>query len=57
MCKTNVIFFFYYAHIWKHEYENNMRRLWCKIVLETSVEQTKRNEGSCFYLYPFGDLV
>jgi hypothetical protein len=24
---------------------------------KTNVEQTKRNEGSYFYLYPFVDLV
>jgi hypothetical protein len=36
----------------------NMIRLWCKIVqIKISVEQTKGNEGSYFYLYPFGDLV
>jgi hypothetical protein len=32
--KTNI----YYANICKHEHENNMTRLWCKIVLKTSVE-------------------
>jgi hypothetical protein len=32
-------------------------KLWCKIVPKINVEQIKRNEGSYFYLYPFGDLV
>jgi hypothetical protein len=47
----------YCANICKHEYEKNMTRLWYKIVLKTNVQQTKRNEGSYFYLYPFKDLV
>ncbi len=34
-----------------------MTRLWCKIVLKISVEQTKGNEGSYFYLYLFRDLA
>jgi len=51
--KTNI----YYANICKHEYEKNMIRLWCKFVLKTNVEQTERNEGSYFYIYPFGDLI
>jgi hypothetical protein len=29
----------YFAHICKHEHENNMKRLWCKIVPKTDVEQ------------------
>jgi hypothetical protein len=29
----------------------------CKIVFKTSVEQTKGNEKSYFYIYPFGDLA
>jgi hypothetical protein len=45
----------YYANICKHE--KNMTRLWCKIVLKTSVEHIEGNEGSYFYLYPFGDLT
>ncbi len=32
----------------------NMKKLWCKIVPMTTVEQIKGNEGSYFYLYPFG---
>jgi hypothetical protein len=34
-----------------------MTRLWCKIVPNTNVEQTKGNEGSYSYLYPFGNLA
>jgi hypothetical protein len=26
-------------------------------MLKTNVEEIERNEGSYFYLYPFGDLV
>jgi len=57
MCKTNVKMDLYYANICKHEHEKNMIRLWCKIVLKTGVEQIEGNEGSYFYLYPFGDLI
>jgi hypothetical protein len=57
MCKTNVKMNLYYANICKHEYEKNITKLWCKIVLKTNVEQTKGNEESYFYLYPFGDLA
>jgi hypothetical protein len=39
------------------QHENNMPRLWCKIVPRISVEQTKENEGSFFHLSPFEDLV
>jgi len=56
MCKTNMETNFYYANLHKHEYGKNMIKLWCKIVLKTNVEQTKGNEGSYFYLYPFGPL-
>jgi hypothetical protein len=52
--KTNI----YYANICKHEHEKkNMARLWCKIMLKIIVEETKANERSYFYLYPFGDLA
>jgi hypothetical protein len=34
-----------------------MTRLWCKIVLKTSVEEIERNEGYYSYVYPFGDLI
>jgi hypothetical protein len=57
MCKTNMKMDLYYANVCKHEHEKNMTRLWCKIVSQTNVEQTKENEGFHFYLYPFGDLV
>ncbi len=57
MCKTNVKIDFYYANICKHEHEKNMIRLWCKIVPKIGVEHTKGNDGSYFYLYPFGDLA
>jgi len=57
MCKINVETNFYYVNICKHEYEKNMTRVWCKIVLKTSVEYIKENERSYFYLYPFVDLT
>ncbi len=57
MCKTNMKTNIYYDNICKHEYEKNMTRPWCKIVLKIGVEQTKGNEGSYFYIYPFGDLA
>jgi hypothetical protein len=56
MCKTNVKTNLYYVNICKHEYKKNMTRLWCKIVFKTGVEQTKQNEGSYFYSYPFENL-
>jgi hypothetical protein len=49
MCKTNMETNLYYSKICKHEHENNMIRLWWKIVLKTDVKQTKGNEGSYFY--------
>ncbi len=51
--KTNI----YYTNICKHKHENNMTRLWCKIVPKIGVEYIEENEGSYFYLYPFGDLA
>jgi hypothetical protein len=39
----------------------NMKKTWqgyvCKIVAKIGVEQTKENERSHCYLYPFGDLA
>jgi hypothetical protein len=43
--------------ICKHEHENNMTKLWCKIVHKTNVEHIEGNEGFYFYFYPFGDLA
>lgn len=57
MCKTNMKMDLYYANIQKHEHEENMTRIWCKIMFKTGVEHTKRNEKSYFYLYSFGDLI
>jgi hypothetical protein len=57
VCKTNVKTYIYYGNIWKHEHEKNITRLWCKMTPKTNVEHIKRNEGSYFYLYPFGDLT
>jgi hypothetical protein len=37
-----------YTNTCKHKHEKNITRLWCK---------TFKNDGSYFYLYPFGDLV
>jgi len=53
----NVNINLYYTNICKYEHENNMTRIWCKIVFKTSVEETKKNERSHFYLYPFKDLT
>jgi hypothetical protein len=57
MWKKEVETYLYYVNIYKHEHENNMTRLWCKIVPKTCVEQIEGNEGSYSYLYPFEDLV
>jgi hypothetical protein len=40
-CKIKVKTNFCYTNICKHEHENNMTRLWCKIVLKICVKQTK----------------
>ncbi len=42
MCKTNLKMNLYFANICKYEHEKNMTRLWCKIMLKTGVEQTKK---------------
>jgi hypothetical protein len=57
MCKKNMKMDFYYVNICKHEYENNLTRLWCKIMPKIGVEEIGVNEGSYFYLYPFGGLA
>jgi hypothetical protein len=57
MCKTNMKMDIYYVNICKHEHKKIITRLWCKIVSKTNVEKSKGNEGSYFYLYPFGDLT
>jgi hypothetical protein len=38
MCKINMKIDLYYVNIYKHEYENNMTRLWCKIMFKTNIE-------------------
>jgi hypothetical protein len=57
MCKTSVKMYIYYVNIIKHEHENNMIMLWCKIMPKTSVKHIKRNKKSYYYLYSFGDLA
>jgi hypothetical protein len=57
MCKTNVKMDLYYFNICKHEHVKKIAKVWCKIVPKTGVEQTKGNEGSYFYLYPFSNLI
>ncbi len=38
MCKTNVKKNLYFVNVYKHEHENNMITLWCKIVPRIDVE-------------------
>jgi hypothetical protein len=57
MCNTNVKTNFYYANICKHEHEKKWQGYDVKNLPKTSVEQTKGNEMSYFYLHAFGDLV
>jgi len=57
MCKKRGEINFYYVNICRHEHENNVTKLWCKIVIKTNVEQTKGNERSYFYLCLFGELI
>jgi hypothetical protein len=54
MCKINMETYLYYANIRKYDYEKNMTRLWCKIMPKIGVGHNKGNDGSYFYLYPFG---
>ncbi len=54
MCKTKMKMDLYCVHICKYEHENNMTRLCCKIMFKINIEQIEGNEGSYFYLYPFG---
>ncbi len=49
--------YIYYVNICKHERENNMTRLWRKIVPKISLEQIEGNKESYSYLYLFEDLV
>jgi len=46
----------YFANICKHEHEKNMKRLWCKIVLKTDVEQIFLNEGVLLLFIHFWGL-
>jgi hypothetical protein len=39
----------YYDNICKHEHEENMTRLWCKIVSKINVEHIEGNESSYSY--------
>jgi len=57
MCKKNMKTYMYYVNICKYEYEKNVTKLWCKIMLKTNVEQTKGNEGYYFYLYPYSRFL
>jgi hypothetical protein len=47
----------YCNEVRKHKHEKNKIRLWCNIILQTNVEQTKSNWVSYFYLYPFVNLA
>jgi hypothetical protein len=57
MCTTNMKMNLYYVNVYKHEHENNLIRVSCRILPKIGVEQIKRNERSYFYLYLFGDLT
>jgi hypothetical protein len=48
MCKINVETNIYYVDICKHEYEKNMTRLWCKIVLRLVLNRLKEMKGPTF---------
>jgi hypothetical protein len=41
----------------KMNMKNNMKRLWCKIMLKIGVEYIEGNECLYLYLYPFEELV
>jgi hypothetical protein len=48
---------FYFDNIWNYEHEMKWTRLWCKIIFQTNVKQTKGNGGFYFCLHSFGDLT
>jgi hypothetical protein len=41
--------YIYYGNICKHEHEENMARLWCKIVPKINVDHIEEKEGSYSY--------
>jgi hypothetical protein len=56
MCKKNVKTYLYYANICKHEYEKNMTKLWCKIVLLLMLNILK-DLGVLLIFIPLWDLA
>ncbi len=42
----------YYGNISKHEHEENMTRLWCKIVPKINVKHIEKNESFYSYFIP-----
>jgi hypothetical protein len=50
MCKKKMKKNIYDVNICKPEYENNMIRLWCKILLKIGLEQTKGNVVSYLFI-------
>jgi hypothetical protein len=49
-CETNI----YYVNICKYEHENNMTKLWCKIMHKIGVEYAEGNEDSYSYYTHLG---
>jgi hypothetical protein len=43
MCKTQIQINIYCNEIRKHKHENNITKVWCEIVFQIGVEQTKCN--------------
>jgi len=52
MCKINMKANLYYGNISKHEHEENMTRLWCKIVPKINVKHIEKNESFYSYFIP-----
>jgi len=52
--KTDVEVDFYYVNICKHEHENNMTRLWCKIMFKIGVVNIEKMRGLIFIYTPLG---
>jgi hypothetical protein len=51
MCVTKIQTYLYCNEIKKCKHEKNKIKLWCKIVLQTSVEHTKNN--AVLHLFTF----
>ncbi len=58
MQNQNTLYFYCdNVRIHKQTKKKQKTKIWCKIILQISVEHIKSNWGSYFYLYTFEDLA